>query len=115
MSIQRETSDAVSVVPIGRSIDCPAFAWEGLHVRHDLVPLTVRLAVLQSARVRVWVRLLPVHTVLLDGDHEVAVQVGGQDLVPLTVRLGAAAIRQCAGLGQRTIGTDSCCWTATMR
>ena len=64
-------------------------------------PLTVRLEVLQFDSVRVCVRLLPEQTVLLDGDHEVAVQVGGQDLVPLTVRLAVlqlASVRVCVRL-----------------
>ena len=48
--------------------------------RHDLVPPAVRLPVLQSARVRVWVRLSPAHTVPVDGDQALVEQVpGGRD------------------------------------
>lgn len=53
----------------------------------DRVPLTVRLPVLQSDSVRVWVRVSLLHAVSRSGDQALTVHVLGQDLLPVAVRL----------------------------
>ncbi|MDE0286828.1 MAG: hypothetical protein OXN26_20040, partial [Gammaproteobacteria bacterium] len=52
-----------------------------------LVPLALRLSLPQFFKVRVWVKLLPVHTVFAEGCQPVSAQFGGQDFVPVAVRL----------------------------
>lgn len=52
--------------------------------QHFFAPFAARFRVLQLARVRVWVKLSPAHTVSRPGDQEVGSQVG-QRLLPGTV------------------------------
>ena len=65
-------------------------AGSGLHcvtLPQHLVPLALRLSLLQFFKVRVWEKLLPAHTVPAGGCHAVTPQYSGQDLVPVAVRL----------------------------
>lgn len=62
----------------------------GLHfvtLPQHLVPLTLRLSLLQLLKVRFWVNGLPLQTVLVAGLHAVVLQLGGQCFVPEAVRL----------------------------
>ena len=66
----------------------------GLHpvtVPQHLVPLALRLSLLQFFRVRVWVKLLPAQTVFGCGDQEVGAQLG-QRLLPDTVLVEAGLV-----------------------
>ena len=76
-------------------VKVPHFVAEpGLHgvtVPQHLVPLALRLSLLQFFKVRVWVKLVPAHTVFWPGDQEVETQVG-QRLLPDTVLVEAGLV-----------------------